>query len=198
MPQTHDLLDLIGSRICHALISPLGAIGNGVELLSMTPAANSPELALIAESVTAANARIRFYRVAFGAAGEGQRMGRPEVVSILADTTRGGRLTIEWAPQGDPPRAEVKLAFLLIQCLETAMPYGGRIAVTQEDGRWLIRGTAPRMKVDPGLWALLETPDAGAAVTAAQVHFMLAPLEMRRADRQLAVDMAEGEIRLVW
>ncbi len=198
MPETHDLLDLIGSRICHDLISPLGAIGNGVELLSMTPAANSPELALIAESIAAANARIRFYRVAFGTAGEGQRMGRPEVVSILADTTRGGRLTIEWAPRDDPPRAEVKLAFLLIQCLESAMPYGGRIAVTQQDARWQIRGTAPRMKVDPGLWALLESPDAGAAITAAQVHFMLAPLEVRRADRRLAIEMTEGEIRLAW
>ena len=198
MPETPDLLDLIGSRICHDLISPLGAIGNGVELLSMTPAANSPELALIAESIGAANARIRFYRVAFGAAGEGQRMGRSEVASILADTTRGSRLTIDWAPQGDPSRAEVKLAFLLIQCLETAMPYGGRIAVTHEAGRWQIRGTAPRMKLDPNLWALLTSPDPAPAVSAAQVHFLLAPRELRRADRRLAVEMSEGEIRLLW
>lgn len=198
MPETPDLPALIGSRICHDLISPLGAIGNGVELLSMTAAANSPELTLIAESVAAANARIRFYRVAFGATGDGQRMGRPEIAAILADTTRGGRLGVEWHPLGDPLRAEVKIAFLLIQCLETAMPYGGRIAVTQEGDRWLIRGTAPRMKVDPALWALLTAPEAPYAVTAAQVHFLLAPLALQQIGRQLSVDIGEGEIRLAW
>jgi histidine phosphotransferase ChpT len=63
-----ELTSLIGSRICHDLISPLGAIGNGVELLAMSEVAKGPEMSLIAESVENANARIRFFRVAFGAA----------------------------------------------------------------------------------------------------------------------------------
>ena len=50
------LNDLIGSRICHDLISPLGAIGNGVELLSMTGTGAAPEMALISETLHAASA----------------------------------------------------------------------------------------------------------------------------------------------
>mgnify|MGYP000296592635 CR=1 FL=1 len=49
MNDTH-LNDLIGSRICHDLISPIGAIGNGVELLGLT-GPPSPEVRLIADSV---------------------------------------------------------------------------------------------------------------------------------------------------
>ncbi len=66
--RSSDLVALIGSRICHDLISPIGAIGNGIELIGLSGAGAGPEMALISESVTNAQARIRFYyRVAFGA-----------------------------------------------------------------------------------------------------------------------------------
>lgn len=196
MPNPTDLSALIGSRICHDLISPLGAIGNGVELLSLSATASGPELALISESVSAANARIRFYRVAFGAAAPDQRIGRPEVLSILADITRGGRLTIDWQVPGDQPRSEVKLAFLLIQCLETAMPFGGRVVVAVDNKAWHLRGTASRMKINPVLWEVLSNPAAPLAVSPAQVQFALAPEEVRRLGRSLSAKLAEGEILL--
>jgi len=72
------LNDLIGSRICHDLISPLGAIGNGVELLTMSGTSTAPEISLIAESVENANARIRFFRIAFGAASGLSQIGNAE------------------------------------------------------------------------------------------------------------------------
>jgi histidine phosphotransferase ChpT len=66
-----DLCALIGSRLCHDLVSPVGAIGNGVELLSMEGAgapmpAGAAELSLVRESVENAQARLRFFRIAFG------------------------------------------------------------------------------------------------------------------------------------
>ena len=57
---------LIGSRICHDLISPIGAINNGLELLSMSDERDGPEFDLITESVGNASARIRFFRIAYG------------------------------------------------------------------------------------------------------------------------------------
>jgi histidine phosphotransferase ChpT len=196
MPDKQDLSALVGSRICHDLISPLGAIGNGVELLGMSPAAAGPELALIAESVAAANARIRFYRVAFGAAAEGQRIARPEILSILSDLTRGARLNIEWLVATDQPRSDVKLAFLLIQCLETALPFGGRIAVTIEGGHWQLLGLAARMKVDAALWAALADPGATRNLSAAHVQFALAPAAAEARGRSLRSVIGEEEIRL--
>lgn len=66
MPNTPDIAALVSARICHDLISPIGAIGNGVELLMLDKAAASPEMDLISESVTQASARIRFFRLAYG------------------------------------------------------------------------------------------------------------------------------------
>ena len=196
MTDRPDLNALVGSRICHDLISPIGAIGNGVELLQMESAAQGPELALISESVTNANARIRFFRLAFGAAGRDQRIGRSEVAGILADLYRGSRLTVEWEGPADLPRRETKLAFLLLMCLETAMPWGGRIAVTRGETRWLVQGRAARMRVDPALWEVLSNPAAPCDISAAQVQFLLAPAELVPLQRRLLVEIQEGEIRL--
>ena len=196
MPDKLDLVALLGSRICHDLISPIGAISNGVELLMMEGSAMGPEVALIAESVANANARIRFFRVAYGISTNDQRIGRAEVLSILSDLTRGGRLTIDWRGPADLPRREVKLAFLLIQCLETAMAYGGRVTVDNVDGRWVLTGAAPKLKINATLWEGLSNPAAKVDITAAQVHFALVPDEIARQHRRLTAELAETEIKL--
>lgn len=193
-----DLTALLGSRICHDLISPLGAIGNGVELLAMSGAGGGAELALISESVTNANARIRFFRVAFGAAAPGQRIGRPEVTSILADLTRGSRLTVDWQAASDQSRGDVKLAFLAIQCLESAMPWGGRITVTEDGQRWRIAGTADRLRVEEALWQSLADPAAQPEIGAAQVHFALLGEEATRQGLRLSTDIGAGAITIAF
>ena len=196
MPDKPDLLALLGSRICHDLISPIGAISNGVELLMMDGAAMGPEIALISESVANANARIRFFRVAFGASGTDQRIGRPEVMSILSDLTRGGRLTIDWRGPADLPRCEVKLAFLLIQCLESALAFGGRITVDRVEGGWTLLAEATKLKVDHALWDMLSNPSAVADLGAAHVHFALAPDEAERQNRPISAEITPATIRL--
>ena len=198
MSDKSDLAALLGSRICHDLISPIGAIGNGVELLMMDGMVKGPEIALISESVASANARIRFLRVAFGAATGDQRIGRPEVLGILADLNRGGRLAIDWQGPAELPRREVKLAFLLIQCLESAMAYGGRIKVERSEARWTLKGTAAKLKIDTRAWDTLSNPAATMEISAALVHFALIPDELQRQNRRLSADLREQEIRLAF
>ena len=110
----HHLTPLVGSRICHDLVNPLGAISNGVELLNMTPGAGGPEIALIAESVEAANARIRFFRVAYGAATENQVLEDKEISDILTGMSVGARQNMVWQASGSHPRSEVRMIFLLM------------------------------------------------------------------------------------
>ena len=194
--QDRDINALLGSRICHDLISPLGAIGNGVELLTMSGLDAAPEIALIAESIENANARIRFFRVAFGQAGASAQLGRSEIQSILTDLTKGTRTTIEWKIEGGLPRREVKLAFLLIQALESAMPVGGKITISKNANSWLIRGAADRLNIDPALWELLANPSADVEVSSANVHFALAHDTARRADRSVRSQISDSEIIL--
>jgi len=190
-----DIAALLGSRICHDLISPIGAIGNGVELLMLDGGAPGPEVALITESVGQANARIRFFRVAFGAASGDQRIGRAEVTSILAAMTGGGRVTIDWQGPPDMARREVKLVFLLILCLETAMPHGGRILIERGEGGWTVTGHTARPRVDPDLWEVLSNPAAAAEIGPAHVQFLLVPEEVARQHRRLTVEVDPAAIR---
>lgn len=191
-----DLIALLGSRICHDLISPLSAIGNGVELLMMSGAVPGPEIALISQSVTNANARIRFFRVAYGAASPGQNVARSEIRSILDDMTRGGRLAIDWQVPGDVARTEAKLAFLALQCLETALPYGGRVTVAADGDTWRIGAEAAKLKLDAGLWSRLAGPETGEAIAAAHVQFLLLPAELQRQGRSLTLQMADTRIAM--
>jgi histidine phosphotransferase ChpT len=191
-----DLSALLASRICHDLISPIGAIGNGVELLTMESGDARPELTLIADSVANANARIRFFRISFGTARGDQRIARTEVLSVLTNLGRSGRVAYGWTSQSDLSRREVRLVFLLLQCLESALAYGGRVQVEQEGEGWTIRAEATRLKIDAALWEVLTTAGAPPEIEAGQVHFALVPEELARQGRRLLAEIGETEIRL--
>ena len=185
-----NLAALIGSRICHDLISPIGAINNGLELLNMSGGNDGPEMELISESVENASARIRFFRMAYGAA-NAQPVGRAEVVSILQDNTRGGRLTMAYGPLDAQPRWAVRLVFLALQCMETAMPYGGRIEVSLTDGLWAVTGHADKFSVDPDLWERLTTGVLD-DLAPAHVQFGLLHHHARDAERKVRVTHEEN------
>lgn len=165
---------LIGSRICHDLISPVGAINNGIELIQMTTPSLGPEMALISDSVSNASARIRFFRIAFGAAGD-QQVGPAEVVSILKDIYADTRITALWGLENGMERKKVRLTFLSLMCLETAMPFGGRIEVAERGETVDITGYADKFKIDDALWALARGEPSDAQLRPAQVQFGLLP-----------------------
>ena len=69
---------LVGSRICHDLVSPVGAISNGLELIALAGQPGPEEMALISQSCSSATARINLFRMAFGAASADQQIGGAE------------------------------------------------------------------------------------------------------------------------
>ena len=171
------LAALVGARMCHDLVSPLGAIGNGLELLQMSDEfralSGSPELALIADSVEAARARVRWFRLAFGQASRDQRLASAELARLLMDAERGGRLRIRLEAEGDLPRIEARLIVLAVMCLETALPWGGSLLVCRGATGWRLVAEAARTRPDPALWAWLDASAQrhGSEPSAAEVHF---------------------------
>ncbi|MDG3040131.1 histidine phosphotransferase family protein [Roseicyclus marinus] len=151
------LADLIGSRLCHDLVNPLGAIGNGVELIEMTGSARGPEMALIRDAVRDAQARVRFLRVAFGAAGSQQIMSAREARATALAPWQDSRLTLDWAVPGDLPRLGVKLGYLMLLCAETALPMGGSLRIGLDpSGNWQVTASGPRLSLDEALWSVLR------------------------------------------
>lgn len=189
-----DLAALVGARICHDLISPIGAISNGVELLSLTDGDTGVEMELINQSVQSARARIKFFRIAYGIASDDQVVSRTEVLSILSATARGGRYNYIWQVEGDQPRRQVRCALLLLQALEATLPVGGDIQILKDQDTWILRAEGPRLKVDTDLWDNLLSPDVAYHHTAAQVQFALLPFVVAEAGRVLSFDVAADHV----
>ena len=191
---TKDFSALVGSRICHDLISPIGAISNGVELLAMTDGASSAEMSLISESVENANARIRFFRIAFGGAKADQLVSRAEVLSVLAAMAQSGRHTFYWQVEQDNQRRNVRIAFLLLLCMESALPTGGDLTVNKDGDEWVVTAQSNRLKYDPELWdgMIGLTPEIDH--TAAQVQFAMLPEIIADSGRKLSVTHTDSQI----
>lgn len=197
MTEQPDLAALLASRICHDLISPIGALGNGLELLMMEGDTNTPEMQLMQDSLTHANARIRLFRIAFGPSGQADhRLRLAEIHEIIADLSRARRLQIDWLAAADPTRREVKLVLLALLCLETAMPQGGRIQIAQANGIWALEARGERLSPQPQLWDSVTTGAQDGAITPAQVHVILLREEAARQNRPLLVQADPAGISL--
>lgn len=190
-----QLAQLIGSRICHDLISPVGAITNGLELLDLTGTPKGPEFDLISDSVTSASARIRFFRIAFGAAGD-QMVNNAEIRTILSDMEKGSRMRTEWSPRDPIARAQVRAAFLALLCLETALPQGGSVTVTLSTLGWTFSAVGEKTVLDPKLWSLLDGQEPDNTLTASQVQFALLPGAASDLGRQVRVLRDENHLTL--
>ncbi len=186
---------LVSSRICHDLISPVGAIGNGIELLEVM-ASTTPEVGLISQSVASARAKLQFFRICFGQSFDGAVLGIPEVEKTAAAMLESKRVTLAW--QGLPeatPRIEIKLVFLLLLCVETALPLGGDLRVANAGGVWTITANAPRVQVGDA-WKILEWQMPAEPVKPALVQFPLARDLARDLGRTVDMQAEESGLRV--
>lgn len=143
-----DIAAQISSRICHDLISPIGAISNGLELLALSGAPLSPELTLISESVDAANAKLRFLRIAFGDAKSGSKVEVPEITNILRDYYNDPRTQLNCTLETAVDRRDLRLLLLILLSTEKLAPYGAQITVTQKVSDLTITLAAKSLKTD--------------------------------------------------
>lgn len=174
MPQhTHTIGALIASRICHDLVSPLGAIGNGLELMGLAGVTTGPEMALVTASAAQALARVRLFRLAFGQAEADQVTRAEELRDILGTLHEGGRIALALQITGNLPRPTAQILLLGLLCVEQALPQGGHIALGETPEGWQITATAPRLAPSPDLWQALCAGGSWPEVSPAQVHFLL-------------------------
>ena len=152
-PTAHHLSELVSARLCHDLISPMGAIGNGLELLELAGGPGGPELALVNDSLATALAKLRFYRVAFGPADPQARQSLEEAAQVT-DAMFHGRFSVTWDEGGrDIGRPLVRIAFLAILCLERSLPMGGTVRVGLAEGVLTLAVDGRRTQPPRELWA---------------------------------------------
>lgn len=193
--ETEALTALVGSRLCHDLINPLGAIGNGVELLGMAAGSLKPEMALIADAVRDAQSRIRFFRIAFGHADASSMIGRREIDETLAGLYgHGGRLSVDWDSASDLMRQDAKVGLLMLACAESAMPLGGMLRLTESQGTFRMEAEAKRLNLDDDLWATFQGAEPGRKILSSEVHFVLFAREVLKQDRIVKLETSDTSI----
>ena len=183
-----ELSELVSARLCHDLISPMGAIGNGLELLQLAGGPGDAELALVNDSLATALAKLRFYRVAFGPA-EAQARQSLEEAAQVTDAMFHGRFTVAWESGGrEVPRPLVRLAYLAVLCLEKSLPMGGTVRVSLPEDRIALQVDGRRTQPPAEAWAHVTGGTPIAELRPELVQFAL----LRRA---LVADGHRVEVR---
>lgn len=192
--QGFDLTALVASRLCHDLISPIGAIGNGIELLQATTPA-SDELSLIGQSADTARAKLTFFRIAFGAASTTETLPAATLRSTAEGMLNGGRLKLTY-DTGNLARAEAKLMFLLLLCCESALPFGGTLTASKTGDMLEIDAWSDRIKLPQQAWDHMLQGLALPDIIPAQVHFLLARQTAAQSDLTLGGHVDANSLRL--
>ena len=175
-----DFASLLCSRLCHDLLSPVGAMNNGLELLADE---NDPEmrdrcLELLSESARASANKLKFFRLAFGAAGGfgdvvDSREAKTAIEGLLGDNAR---IEIGWlVEEATLSKTAIKVLLNLVLMAGDALVRGGRLDVGAEvkDGTTeiVVRAEGARLVLDAELRMALNgearedsvTPRAAAA-----------------------------------
>jgi histidine phosphotransferase ChpT len=128
-----DLASLLCSRVCHDVISPVGAIVNGIELYDTGDASMKEfSIDLVRKSSRQASARLQFARIAFGAAGSaGAMIDTGDAGNVAQAFFADEKIKIDWqVPRALLPKNQVKLLLNLIMVATHAIPRGGVLTVT--------------------------------------------------------------------
>src|SRR5215472_541338 len=132
-PDSLELAALLCSRVCHDLISPVGAIVNGLEVLDDNPKPEDRDFALdlIRKSAKTASARLQFCRLAFGAAGSaGAQIDLGDAQTMARGHIEDGKVSITWnLPRLLLPKNRVKLLLNMLIIAQQTIPRGGTLTI---------------------------------------------------------------------
>lgn len=149
-----DLAALLCSRVCHDIISPVGAIINGLEVLDEDDSEEMREFAfgLIRRSARQASAKLQFARLAFGAAGSaGAEIDLADAEKVARGYMDGEKAAFDWeAPRVLMPKNLVKLLLNLILLANAAIPRGGTVKVAVDSASppaFTLRSAGPSARV---------------------------------------------------
>lgn len=132
------IAELLASRLCHDLVSPIGAVVNGMELVEEVGGDFSEEaMELSARSARQASQRLQFYRVAFGWGGGRTDKNFADTRRLIEGILEHGRVSMAWgvspALDGErPDRAVIKLLLGLVALGQEALPRGGTLHIMVE------------------------------------------------------------------
>ena len=199
-----DLAALLCSRVCHDLISPVGAIVNGIEVLEEEKDESTKEFALdlIKRSAATASAKLQFCRIAFGAAGSaGAQIDTGDAEKVTRGFMEDDKTKIDWnLPRALLAKNRVKLLLNMLVIAGQAIPRGGKVTVDPigagDNLGFKVSAAGTNAKIPPAVPPLLTGELGGETVDAHRIQPFYAGLLARACGLKATVAM-EGEAVVV-
>jgi histidine phosphotransferase ChpT len=190
-----DLAALLCSRVCHDVISPVGAIVNGLEVLEDEKDTSMREIAvdLIKKSARSASARLQFCRLAFGAAGSaGASIDTGDAEAVTRALIANEKISLEWtATRQLLPKNKVKLLLNLCLIAGTTISRGGVITVAMkgegDDAVLSVTSRGPNARLQHGVPDSIAGHPEGGKVDAHSIQPYFTGLVARECGLQVVV-----------
>jgi len=195
-----DLAALLCSRVCHDLISPVGAIVNGLEVLEEAKDEETKTFALelIKKSARTGSAKLQFCRIAFGAAGSaGAQLDLGDAETISRGFFEDDKTKLAWnLPRALLAKNRVKLLLNLLLIAGQTIPRGGQLTVDPigegETMGFKVSAAGTNAKVPPAVAALLAGDTGDTALDAHRIQPFYAHLLAQAAGVKAAMAL-DGE-----
>lgn len=200
-----DFASLLCSRLCHDLLSPVGALNNGLELLAdeHDPEMRARCLELLTESARASANKLKFFRLAFGAAGGfGETVDTREAKAAIEGLFgENHRVKVAWMVD-DPvlPKQAIKVLLNLALIGGDALVRGGELAIGAEivenHMEIVVRADGPRIVLDPELRSALNGGREGVPVAPRAAAAFLAYALVEQGNGVLQVSPPDADVLL--
>ncbi|RMB55391.1 histidine phosphotransferase ChpT [Sphingomonas sp. PP-CE-3A-406] len=197
-----DFASLLCSRLCHDLLSPVGALNNGLELLAdeTDPAMRERCMELLHDSARVSASKLKFFRLAFGAAGGfgeavDTREARSAIEGLVAENKR---ITFVWAVETSAmPKSAVKVLLNLVLVATESLVRGGTMEVGGEDNEGqleiVVKIEGAKIVLDPEIRRTLVEGEGQHSVTPrAAAAYLINTLVQEAGGTVIVSEPAEG------
>ncbi len=199
-----ELASLLCSRVCHDVISPVGAIANGLEVLADEKDEQIKEFAmdLIRKSAIKASAKLQFARLAFGAAGSaGAHIDLMDAKFVTEAYIGKEKVTLSWqAPVATMGKNKVKLLLNLVLLALATIPRGGHLDVCVDDdvenAAFLLKAKGKAAKIASNINGLLSATENADDIAARDIHAYYAGLIARKVDMDIILDINGEDVTI--
>lgn len=206
MTNETQIASLLSARICHDLVSPVGAVVNGVGLVQEIAGPGlSEELTIIGQSAGRASSMLQFYRIAFGSgAADGAEVSRSLIETHAAQLVQSSKVSFVFTGADGTPlsRSDGKMFCLMILCARSLVGLRGEVSATLTPApphRMLVSVQSAAALSNPTFLDIIEASVSANDVPPRAIEFLLlkaaaeqtgASISVARSDREAAIALA--------
>lgn len=149
--------EILISKLCHDLVSPVGAVNNGIEFLSDMGADGLQDgLGLIEHSARQASVRLQLFRMCYGAGGSDSKVTGKMIYETFQNYIKDTKCTMDWdlmnhIPDDDVPAGFMKTLLNMMVMAQESLPKGGVVSITMVDGAMIVKGASDTIRPKDGV-----------------------------------------------